>query len=164
MKPLLILIGMSILAPSCKDSGIQPDSSPQLDILEVAARHSINSNIVNDTSGRPWVYFLAMGRHTDALDFFVDLSDPDEALMQRFQNSDPPVKRYSQCRMQPVADKQTGMVGKLFVFSAPSVQGDHSALYIAEYINISQDRRRMYLTHSRSGWHVDSLQWMGSVN
>jgi hypothetical protein len=163
LRLLLIIVGLSILLASCKDSPTQLTTSEQIDILEVAGRHRINSYVAYDTIFQPVVYFLAVGR-IDSTGVFAILRDPDDELMLRFAASQPPVKPYSACQRPWITDKETGNKGRLFAFTNPVVQNDHSVLDGVDYTGLSADLFRMYLRHYGVSWRVDSIQGRGSIN
>ncbi len=162
VRSILVVILASFLA-SCKDAPTQPSGSVQNDILESALRDRISSYVGTDTIGHSVVYFVEIGQ-ADSAGEFAQLSDPDANLLGRFAFSNPPVKPYSSCQTPPVVDKQTGTNGRLFAFTLPTEQNGHALVEAADYVGISIDLFRLYLSQGQEGWRVDSLQARGSIN
>jgi hypothetical protein len=163
MRLYFIIVGVVILFWGCKDSPTSPEPSVEINILETVARNRIAAYVTLDTLGHSVVYFLAVG-HTDSSGVFIDLHDPNDALIIRFVNALPPVKKYSYCQIPPVSDKQTGTNGRLFAMTQPILQGDRATLDVADFVGISQDLFRAHLTYRPTGWEVDSLTWRPSIN
>ncbi len=173
----LLLIGaLAIFCSACKDSSTEPSqSSIERSVLEAAARNRIESYAWEKATGQARVYFLAFGEAKPWMIQwgqwqFTELHDPDFLFMLRFRDAEVPVEPYSWSTWptryvtQHIRDKRTGIEGRLFALSMPTIQANRAVVDETDFFGISEDLWKMYLSASNSVWRVDSVISYGSVN
>ena len=161
----IIVLAFGLLALSCKDGPTEPTQVDVEQIQYIVLKYQFDQPAFDDPNSRYKAYYIGLAI-SDSMHRFHSVSDPSPALVKRFINNIPPVKKYSDGHFIDTGyyDDTTGERGVIFhVAQITWTSTSTGELDSGEYFGgLGADRFRFYVSRNERVWSVDSLHWVGS--
>ena len=161
----MIALAFGLLALSCSSGPTEPT---QLDVEEIqytVLKYQFDHPAFDDPNSHYKAYYIGLAI-SDSMNLFRSVTDPSPALVKRFSNHIPPVKKYSDGHYVNTGyyDDTTGERGVIFhVAQITWTSTETGQLISGEYFGgLGADRFRFFVRKTERAWVVDSLHWAGS--